>query len=221
MRQIVPFHAFRGVFSLSGVSPQRVTAMSTALSLHLLALALLSIPPAPLLPAPVSRSESILAELITRVRSEPLPVPPIPLPPVKPPPTPPVRTVAPEVPVVVAESAFVIEAAPFEPEVAVETPAAGVAWRGAQIAYDRAPPPPYPSLAQRRGWEGDVLLRVHVDAGGRAREVEIVRSSGHALLDRSARDQVLQRWRFHPAMRNGEAVSAWAEVPIRFRLQSG
>lgn len=221
MRDFLPAATSTRIFDLSALSPQRVVAMSTTLSLHLLALALLLIPPAPLLPTPVVRNESILAEWIARVQSEPLPVPPMPQPPVPPRPTPRVHTPAPMVPVIATESVFVIEAAPVETTTAVETAAPATQWRGAQIAYEHAPPPPYPSLAQRRGWEGEVILRVLVDASGRASEVEILRSSGHGLLDRSARDQVLQRWRFQPAMRNGETVSAWAEVPVRFRLQSG
>ena len=43
--------------------------------------------------------------------------------------------------------------------------------------------------------------------------------SGYALLDRSARDQVLAGWRFQPAMVAGQAVRAWARVPVNFDLR--
>ena len=36
----------------------------------------------------------------------------------------------------------------------------------ANAAYLKTPAPDSPSLAQRRGWEGTVLLRVHVLASG-------------------------------------------------------
>jgi protein TonB len=48
--------------------------------------------------------------------------------------------------------------------------------------------------------------------------VEIERSSGHRELDRTAREHVLAKWRFHPAQRQGRAISAYALVPIDFRL---
>ena len=42
--------------------------------------------------------------------------------------------------------------------------------------------------------------------------------SGHRELDRSAREHVLAKWRFHPAQRQARAISAYALVPIDFRL---
>lgn len=88
----------------------------------------------------------------------------------------------------------------------------------ATLAYDVAPPPRYPRIAARTGLEGTVTLRVLVDANGRPVEVAIERSSGHRELDRAARDQVLAQWRFHPAQRDGRAVSAYALVPVVFKL---
>lgn len=87
-----------------------------------------------------------------------------------------------------------------------------------RIAYAEAPPPRYPPRALRRGQEGEVLLRVLVDAEGRVQAVTIERSSGHRLLDDSARQQVLTRWRFRPAERGGHAIAAYALVPIVFSL---
>ena len=80
------------------------------------------------------------------------------------------------------------------------------------------PAPPYPSLARRAGEQGRVVLRVPVSPSGKADEVEIRTSSGHRRLDESARDTV-RRWRFVPAKRGDEAVSAWVLIPISFRLE--
>jgi protein TonB len=88
----------------------------------------------------------------------------------------------------------------------------------AELALDVHPSPPYPRSAIRRDEEGTVVLRVHVDEAGRPLEVTIERSSGHRELDRSARETVLQRWRFQPAQRDGRNVAAWGLVPIRFTL---
>lgn len=38
--------------------------------------------------------------------------------------------------------------------------------------------------------------------------------------DPSAREQVLATWRFQPAIVNGHAVPAWANVPVTFALRS-
>lgn len=87
-------------------------------------------------------------------------------------------------------------------------------------AYLDNPPPAYPALSRRLGEDGRVLLRVFVMPDGHAREVHIERSSGHARLDRAARDAV-SRWRFVPAMRAEEPVAAWVRVPISFALKQG
>lgn len=67
--------------------------------------------------------------------------------------------------------------------------------------------------------QGTVLLRVLVDENGKPLQVEVENSSGYALLDHSAREQVLASWRFRPARVDGRAVRAWARVPVSFALQ--
>lgn len=84
-------------------------------------------------------------------------------------------------------------------------------------AYLSNPKPAYPSLAQRRGWEGIVTLSVAVDETGTPQEVRIKESSGYSVLDRCAVEAV-QRWRFVPARRAGRTVAAHVEVPVRFGL---
>lgn len=79
------------------------------------------------------------------------------------------------------------------------------------------PPPKYPSDAIRRRIEGTVLVRMRVDVTGRVRSAEIVRSSGHASLDRAAVEAV-ERWKGQPARRFGRAVASEEVLPIRFRL---
>ncbi len=87
----------------------------------------------------------------------------------------------------------------------------------ADAGYLRNPAPRYPDLAQRQGWEGTVVLNVHVLANGRPSAVEIKESSGHKMLDDSAL-QTVKRWRFVPAKRGDVATDSWVEVPIDFRL---
>lgn len=88
----------------------------------------------------------------------------------------------------------------------------------AGLALLQAPPPPYPARARRMGWQGEVLLRIHIGADGWPREVTVLRGSGHAELDRAARRHVAENWRFAAPLHRGHAVEAWGEVPIRFSL---
>lgn len=88
-----------------------------------------------------------------------------------------------------------------------------------QLAYRNAPAPAYPRTALLRQWSGTVLLQVLVDADGRPLDVRIARSSGHRELDEAARLQVLKRWLFQPAIREGAAVQAIGLVPVEFSLR--
>lgn len=78
-----------------------------------------------------------------------------------------------------------------------------------------SPPPAYPARALRRGESGEVLLRVHVDARGVPAEVAVASSSGSRDLDRAAQ-RAVRRWRFRPAMRDGQPAAGVVTVPINF-----
>lgn len=80
------------------------------------------------------------------------------------------------------------------------------------------PAPPYPPLSRRLGEEGRVMLRVFVDERGLPLRVEMRSSSGHDRLDHVALETVKQ-WKFVPARRGDQAVSAWVLVPISFSLR--
>jgi protein TonB len=77
--------------------------------------------------------------------------------------------------------------------------------------------PPYPKIAQRRGWEGTVLLEVDVSENGRPRSVKVIGSSGRQLLDQAALRDV-QSWLFNPATRDGKAVDSTMTVTFKFKL---
>lgn len=104
---------------------------------------------------------------------------------------------------------------PSDPTPPVDT---GRPMEGAHLEYAAAPAPTYPRDALVAGLTGTVMLQVLVDVDGRPLEVTVQRSSGHRALDVAARRQVLSRWRFRPAMRDGVAVQAIGIVPVEFRL---
>ena len=84
--------------------------------------------------------------------------------------------------------------------------------------YLKNPPPEYPSVAKRRGYEGTVVLEVFVDREGRVMDLSLFQSSGHNVLDRAAMKAV-KGWLFEPARRGQEAVDMWVKVPLTFRLK--
>jgi len=86
-------------------------------------------------------------------------------------------------------------------------------------AYLNNPPPVYPLSARRRGIEGRVLVRAEVQADGSCSRVELKTTSGSDLLDQAALEAV-KKWRFVPARKGNQAVTAWVEVPISFKLEN-
>lgn len=86
-------------------------------------------------------------------------------------------------------------------------------------AYLSNPPPAYPLAARRRGVEGTVLIRSEVSASGECLRAELKKTSGSDLLDQAALEAV-KKWRFVPARRGSQAVVAWVEVPITFKLEN-
>ncbi len=87
-----------------------------------------------------------------------------------------------------------------------------------QPRYAENPRPIYPLEARRKGYEGEVILRVEVLTDGRVGGIEVKRSSGYEILDRSALKAVKQ-WRFVPARKGEKAISQWVNIPIKFQLQ--
>jgi protein TonB len=67
------------------------------------------------------------------------------------------------------------------------------------------------------GMEGDVTLRIEVDAEGKVTKAEITKSSGPGF-DEEALKAVNQS-RFEPAQRDGRNVPAEFTYIYRFRLQ--
>jgi TonB family protein len=77
----------------------------------------------------------------------------------------------------------------------------------------------FPMRAWAYGHEGRVIVRVEVKADGAPGQMWIKQSSGSGILDVDAREQ-LANYRFKPARKNGQAVSAWIDVPVDYRLRA-
>lgn len=87
-----------------------------------------------------------------------------------------------------------------------------------RAGYLNNPAPNYPAMAARQGWQGTVVLRVHVLSSGKPDVVEVQKSSGHKALDDEAVRTVKSSWTYTPAKRGGTPVDGWTTTPIEFRL---
>ncbi|KRA21354.1 hypothetical protein ASE43_01250 [Lysobacter sp. Root983] len=97
-----------------------------------------------------------------------------------------------------------------------QTPApAAVASSDPKPIPGQNPAPRYPPQALRRGESGTVTVRVQIGADGVPTDVSVGTTSGSRMLDRAAQDAV-RRWRFRPALANGQPVSGTVMVPITF-----
>lgn len=100
--------------------------------------------------------------------------------------------------------------------VRVEPPAVeGAREPSRDLVEVHTPPPSYPRASRRRGEEGEVVVEFGVGTDGSCREVNVLHSSGHALLDRAA-EEAIARWRFQPG---GRPAVTRHRVRIRFRLK--
>lgn len=168
---------------------------------------------------------------ITLARPQPKPVAPPPPPPKvqAKPPTPKVVPLKPQKPKPVEklveqapapDPAPVVDNAPTTPappappapvvEEKVTAPKAGA-------EYLNNPQPAYPEIASERGWEGKVLMKVHVQPDGKPDSVNVIKTSGHDVLDDAA-VKTVKTWSFVPAMRGSTPVDGWVTVPITFNL---
>lgn len=77
--------------------------------------------------------------------------------------------------------------------------------------------PEYPARAIRAGWEGIVELEFLVGLDGRVVESRIAKSSGHDLLDNSARD-VLSSCRFTPGTVDNKPERSWAHIRYNWHI---
>lgn len=110
----------------------------------------------------------------------------------------------------------VISAPPAPPAPPVEEK---VTLPRAGAGYLNNPPPVYPEIAMDRGWEGKVLMKVHVLASGKPDNVSVIKTSGKDVLDDEA-VRTVKQWSFVPAMRGTTPIDGWVTVPISFNLQS-
>lgn len=78
-------------------------------------------------------------------------------------------------------------------------------------------PPRYPASAIKEEHSGTVRVEVSIDKAGQVSAVELVQTSGSAVLDAVAIERAWN-WKFNPATENGEPVASRIRVPVIFSL---
>ena len=78
------------------------------------------------------------------------------------------------------------------------------------------PVPNYPPRAAKDGLTGRVVIKVLIDVDGSVRKAKVVESSPPGIFDGAALNAV-RRWRFEPALYEGQPVKVWARQPMDFR----
>lgn len=98
-------------------------------------------------------------------------------------------------------------------------PAGGPILLNSSLIAGSNPPPSYPKLARRRGWEGKVWLIAEITTNGKVQEVRLEQSSGHSILDKTAMKTVLN-WKFRPQFHQNKLIEYAIRIPILFELRS-
>ncbi|MCQ8105781.1 energy transducer TonB [Methylomonas sp. SURF-2] len=173
------------------------------------------------------KAESKVQITLARPQPKPVPPPPVVIPPVqkvvplkpqKPKPKPKVVEQAPVVQTPVVSDAppspAPVYAPPAPPAPVVEEK---ITLPSAGADYLNNPAPEYPEIAQERGWEGKVLMKVHVKPDGKPDQVSVIKSSGQKVLDDAA-VKTVYKWSFVPAKRGETPIAGNVTVPITFNL---
>lgn len=77
--------------------------------------------------------------------------------------------------------------------------------------------PLYPLLSRKKKEQGTVLLLILVKADGTVGDIQLKTSSGFSRLDQAAK-QAVKRWQFQPALKDGNPIDFWYELPLKFSL---
>lgn len=76
--------------------------------------------------------------------------------------------------------------------------------------------PEYSEEARKAKYSGAVTVAIVVDTEGRARDIHVVKSLGMGLDEKAI--EAVQKWRFKPGMKGGQAVNVRATIEVNFRL---
>ena len=79
------------------------------------------------------------------------------------------------------------------------------------------PHPEYPIIARKKGWQGRLLLAVHIDKNGNVLNVHVKETSGFEVLDKVS-VKTIRDWKFLPARYGDSNVEDNINIPVSFKL---
>ncbi len=110
---------------------------------------------------------------------------------------------------------FTLEPAEPGPEPAAESPAPLRVDAAVQPPRRlTAPLPAYPDAAWASGISGNVLVRAMIDENGEVTVVEVLKGLPYGITEAAV--QAIRRWKFAPATRDGQPVTVYRDISIRF-----
>jgi protein TonB len=77
----------------------------------------------------------------------------------------------------------------------------------------------YPVIAQENGIQGRVICQFVVEKDGKVSDIQVVRSSGEASLDKEAQRVIGSMPKWKPGKQRGKPVRVKYTLPVNFRLQ--
>ena len=80
--------------------------------------------------------------------------------------------------------------------------------------YD--PDPDYSEEARKAKYQGTVILWTVIGPDGRPHDIKVQRSLGMGLDQKAI--EAVRKWRFEPAMKNGQPVAVQVNIEVNFRL---
>lgn len=89
-----------------------------------------------------------------------------------------------------------------------------------QPLADFSPQPEYPEMAQKAGVPGKVVAKVYVDKEGYVKKWQIVQVKPENLGFEKEVEKIIDKWRFTPAIQQGNPVGVWIAIPFTFKVKS-
>tara|TARA_B100001564_G_scaffold326147_1_gene308172 strand:+ start:298 stop:1026 length:729 start_codon:yes stop_codon:yes gene_type:complete len=86
-----------------------------------------------------------------------------------------------------------------------------------KIGTIKNPHPEYPMIARKKGWQGKLLLNVRVSENGDVISVNVLKTSGFEILDKTSVETV-KIWKFTPARIGSKNVEDYLNIPVNFKL---
>jgi len=84
---------------------------------------------------------------------------------------------------------------------------------------DFSPQPEFPELAKTAGVTGKVIVQVYVDKRGEVKKWKVVKEDPRDLGFGEEVEKVIKKWKFTPAIQQGNPVGVWVAVPFTFKYK--